>query len=231
VKLAHEEGFGHEFGLMSLHPESYFFKNLVALHGYQNIYALHIGEQSHLTFGGFDPAFKADQAPEYLRSLGESGTTITSNSMTFGQAQIDPQQPFELNFHSDKIGLGCEPISIIMHAIQEANPGFKYDGNCRDPKFDGKCPQNVPSLDFVFQTTDFAHTNSSVYSLPASSWFYFDGDTCWALLENTSSDENPVLGRPFLENFYTAYDLENNRVGLVPYKNAPTPKTFSALNQ
>jgi hypothetical protein len=101
VKSIHGDEFEHDFGLMSLHSESYFFKNLVALHGYQNIYALHIGEQSHLTFGGFDPAFKADQAPEYLRSLGGSGNIITSNGMTFGQTQIDPQQPFELNFHSD----------------------------------------------------------------------------------------------------------------------------------
>jgi hypothetical protein len=118
-----------------------------------------------------------------------------------------------------------------MQAIQEANPGFKYEGGCGDPQFIGKCPQNVPSLDFVFQTTDFEFTNSSVYSVPASSWLFFYGDNCSALFYETSRDEQPVLGRPFLENFYSAYDLDNNRVGLVPYKNAPTPKTFSALNQ
>lgn len=76
-------------GMIGISKNSDFFKNLLATGHYENVFSVHIGKdgaKSHLTFGGFDPAYMAtpNMPPTYFTNLLENNWKITTTSFMFG---------------------------------------------------------------------------------------------------------------------------------------------------
>jgi hypothetical protein len=81
--------------------------------------------------------------------------------------------------------------------------------------FEGECPTGILDLGFTFETIVKEET-PTVYNVPASSWLKKNEGNCDILL--TKGVSTFSLGRPFLENHYLGFDIQNNRIGIAALK-------------
>ena len=82
---------------------------------------------------------------------------------------------------------------------------FIYQAPCTQEQFD-----TLPDLK--------VQLNNQVFSIPKSSYIIKYPTRCYLLITPKADFNFYILGEVFLTNYYSIYDLDNMRVGLVPAK-------------
>lgn len=186
----------------------------LAANNYANIFTVHIGKdgaKSHLTFGGFNPAYMAapNTPPNYFKIDSTKETwRIETTGLMFGSTVAIKQTVTDTDvlINSNYIVLPKDSFEEVKATIEKLHKPnvMKVSTNPAHFYFEGACPTAIPDLNFTFKQT----ANSGVptiYSVPASSWLKNNNGNCDILLEKGLTLFS--LGKPFLENFYSGFDI------------------------
>jgi Eukaryotic aspartyl protease len=211
-------------GIIGINKQSDFFKNLFATGKYENVFSIHIGKdgsKSHLTFGGFDPKYLANSSmvPSYFSNINSSSWSIKTTGLMFGTTVTfnSKYTDAKILLNSNQIVLPLGDFDKIMDTIKVANKDIVMKEYTKGSTFyfEGACPANTSDLVFTFEAVDKPKI-PTLYSVPASSWLKKNDKNCDILL--TRGNSALQLGRPFLENYYSAFDFQNNRFAITTLK-------------
>ena len=135
--------------MIGISKNSDFFKNLLATGHYENVFSVHIGKdgaKSHLTFGGFNPAYMAtpDIPPSYFSNLSGNSWRIKTTGLMFGTTVTFNSKFTDTNvmINSNEIVMPLGDFDKIIDSIKLLHKTIivKEKTTVGNFYFEGACP-------------------------------------------------------------------------------------------
>lgn len=167
------------------------------------------GESSAISIGGYDLETYGNQTTEndirWIKVYSETGYwAVALSAVELGDHRISYGSELAILDTGTSLILGPTFIIVELFAFMTEKYGCSRDVH-----------SNLLSCDCGHEYEDLMFTLDNIkFSVPSSSYFAEFSGRCLFLVSGFSSNFW-ILGDVFLRNYYTIYDMEKERVGLV----------------
>ena len=166
---------------------------------------------SNIMIGSYDlETYASDSKIRWVKVFSESGYwTVRLNSVSVGNNEV--------RMRESVVGMIDTGTSLMLAPGKEAFEIMHFiarGGYCWDYKDFWMC-----DCGNKFRVTDYPELVLGIgehyFSIPPQMYFWKFGDFCQLLVVSLGKKNFWVLGDVFLRKFYTIFDMENSRLGLV----------------
>jgi len=171
--------------------------------------------QSNLIIGGYDIKTYANNATEkdihYIKVFSETGFwAVALSSVSFGDHELSYGTLLAILDTGSSLLIGPEAIVNSLNTFMIER--YSCVPDIQSGMLTCDCNYEYPDISFIL--------DGKVFYIPPSSYFYETPDYCKFLVVPFKINAW-ILGDVFLRNYYTIYDMDKSRVGLVGVSKTP----------